>query len=555
MKFITNRLLPFLALALLGASFTSPVFADTSHARIVRLSLVQGDVRFARSFQHDPLADTKANWETAVLNLPIREGYALSTEAGRAQIEFENGAMAFLGENTIVEFYDLSLRDGDRITRLVLRQGVASFYVHPDHGDYFSVTGGDFTVEALNRTRFRLENFDDGSSVNIQAGRATVLQNEKPTPLEKGQSFTVKALDAGNPILGRESNLDDFDKWVSGRVDSVVTATNSSQYVNSPNYTSGFSDLNSYGSWLSVAGFGYGWQPYGVGMGWSPFGFGYGGWYQDPSFGLTFIGSQPWGWLPYHYGGWVFSPAYGWVWIPSGFGLGYRNPVYWRPVTATWVHTGNTVGVVPVHPADIKGKTPLNLPRGVFPVQGKATAEPVTVNGKEKVSVLKNGPKNEVSGATLASAAAPTHAPRTLNATRGGTPQGSSILYDAKTNSYVNSGAAARTENRSENKVSAQVPEVKNGNTAAGTSARSSQPASVGTVAQRGVPARAPIAPAPARTSGGSSSSSASSSTVWNGGSSSGSSGSTSTPSRGSASSSGGSSRSGGSSGGGGRPR
>lgn len=554
MNFMTRRLLPFLvlALALFGATFAPLAFADSSHARIVRLSLVQGDVRFARSFHHDPLADTKANWETAVLNLPIREGYALSTEAGRAQIEFENGAMAFLGENTIVEFYDLSLRDGDRITRLVLRQGVASFYVHPDHGDYFSVTGGDFTVEALNRTRFRLENFDDGSSVNIQGGRATVLQNEKPTPLEKGQSFTVKALDAGNPILGRESNLDDFDKWVSGRVDSVVTATNNSQYVNSPNYTSGFADLNSYGSWLSVSGFGYGWQPYGVGMGWSPFGFGYGGWYQDPSFGLTFIGSQPWGWLPYHYGGWVFSPAYGWVWIPSGFGLGYRNPVYWRPVTATWVHTGNTVGVVPVHPADVHGKTPLNLAQGVFPVQGKATAEPVSVNGKEKVSVLKNGPKNEVSGATLASAAAPTHAPRTLAATRAGTPAGSSILYDAKTNSYVNSGAAARTENRSENKVSAQVPEVKNGSVDAGTSARNAQPASVATAPQRGVPARAPISPAPARTSGASSSASASA--VWNGGSS-GSSGSTNAPSRGSApSSSGGSSHSGGSSGGG-RPR
>ena len=529
-------LFAILALAILCATFAASTYADNSHARIVRLSLVQGDVRFTRAFHRDPLADQKAGWETAVLNLPIREGYALSTDAGRAVVEFENGAMAFLGQNTIVEFYDLSLRDGDRITRLVLRQGAASFYVHPDHGDYFSVTGGDFTVEALNRTRFRLDNFDDGSTVNIQSGRATVLQNEKPTPLEKGQSLTVKALDAGNPILGRENDMDDFDKWVSGRVESVVTATNNTnQYVNSANYNSGFGDLNSYGSWLSVGGYGYGWQPYGVGLGWSPFGIGYGGWYQDPFFGLTFIGSQPWGWLPYHYGGWVFSPAYGWVWIPSGFGLGYRNPVYFHPATATYVRTGGTVGIVPVHPADKNGKTPLNMAKGIYPVQGRATAELVTVNPSEKVSVLKNGPGHEVSGATLAAAAVPTRTSRTLTAARGGTPLGSTILYDSKEHGYVNSGVPAQTEN----KMATAASVTTNADVPAQSSARGSQQAPAATVA-RGVPARAPIAPAPARSSGAGfrgsgSSGSRSSGSTW-GGSSANSAGAASRSSTGSSS-------------------
>ena len=49
-----------------------PAKADSSHARIIRLSLVQGDVRFARETHGDPLADSKATWETAGLNLPIR---------------------------------------------------------------------------------------------------------------------------------------------------------------------------------------------------------------------------------------------------------------------------------------------------------------------------------------------------------------------------------------------------------------------------------------------------------------------------------------------------
>ena len=145
--------------------------ADSSHARIVRLSLVQGDVRFAHEFHKDSLDDAKAAWEIAPLNLPIREGYALATDAnGRAEVEFENGAMAFLSANTVIEFYDLSLDDGARITRLILRQGSAIFYVHPAKDDYFSVTGGDFSVEANGRSRFRLDNFDDGSNVERRVG-------------------------------------------------------------------------------------------------------------------------------------------------------------------------------------------------------------------------------------------------------------------------------------------------------------------------------------------------------------------------------------------------
>src|SRR5256885_6745567 len=94
-----------------------PAAADSSHARIIRLSLVQGDVRFARQTHGDPLSDSSATWETASLNLPIRQGYVLATDNGRAEVEFENGAMAFLKENTVLEFYDLSLDDSARTDR------------------------------------------------------------------------------------------------------------------------------------------------------------------------------------------------------------------------------------------------------------------------------------------------------------------------------------------------------------------------------------------------------------------------------------------------------
>src|SRR5208337_513693 len=104
---------------------------------------------------------------------------------------------------TVIEFYDLSLYDGARITRLVLRQGSASFYDHSQGLDYFSVTGGDFSVAVDGQATFRLENFDDGSALSVLNGHVQVLQGEKSTPLEKGQSFAVRAQDPGNPIVGR----------------------------------------------------------------------------------------------------------------------------------------------------------------------------------------------------------------------------------------------------------------------------------------------------------------------------------------------------------------
>ena len=486
-------------LLLLVLALPCSLLADTSHIRIVRLSLVQGDVRFTQSFHKDPMTDSSAVWERAPLNLPIRQGYALSTDEGRAEVEFESGAMAFLNAHSVLEFYDLSLEDGSRITRLVLRQGTGTFYVNPATGEYFSVTGGDFTVEANGRTEFRLDNFDDGSTVEVQKGHVSALLSNKPTPLEKGQSYTIHASNPKNPEIARLSDNDDFDSWVSGRIDTVVTATNySSLYVNSPTYTSGFSDLYTYGSWYSLGGLGYGWRPFGAAFGWSP--FTYGDWFNDPSFGWSFIGSAPWGWLPYHYGGWVFSPSYGWVWAPSGFGGG--GPVAYRPVTAVFVHSGSTFGYVPAHPADVHGKTPINISQGVYSTEARGTMVAAPAAG-EKWSVVKRAPVTALSGANLAAATLPARVVRTLpTATTSNrseaTSGGSSIAYDPSSHRFVNSNVERAGSAALRKSEVAAMP------------GRSSSPAVVGaSLNARGTSAasasafRPALTPPPARTASG----------------------------------------------------
>jgi len=551
-RFICSIGLLLLAVCLVMPSVT---LADASHARIVRLSLIQGDVRYARSFHDDPLAEGNATWEQAVLNLPLREGYVVATGNGRAEVEFESGAMAFLSGNTVLEFYDLSLHDGGRITRLVLRQGSASFYANPTGGDYFSVTGGDFTVEANGRTTFRLENFDDGSSMKVLKGTVAVLRKEHTSTLGKGQSASMHAGSADDMVVvGNAAENDDFDHWVSGRIDSEAAALNSSSQYVSPTYAAGFADLYTFGSWFPMAGYGNCWRPFGAGLGWSPFAFG--DWYLDPVFGWTFVGSAQWGWLPYHYGGWLSSPNYGWCWNPAGFGYGQR--VKWHPVTAVWVHSGLKKGFVPLHPLDKSGKTPVNLGKGVYPVQGKEIGQPMSTTNTEKWTVMKQVPRETLKGGLVASAAPP-RVTRTMfagNTTgRAATPVfGSSITYDPKEHRFVNANTPPNRANGAMASNEIKMPTPRMGKDVPPT-ARVIQPAnmpSTPAVPRPSLPARPAMTPPPAHTSGsgysGASSGSSGGGTWGRSRSSGGSSGS-------SGSSSSGSHPSGGGGSGGGHPR
>jgi uncharacterized membrane protein YgcG len=474
----TRKLIP----SLLALSFfalyvgVQPAGADSSNVRIVRLSLVQGDVRFARETHGDPLSDSNATWETATANLPVRQGYVLATDNGRAEVEFENGAMAFLKENTVLEFYDLSMKDGAFTTRLVLRQGTASFYANPSSGDYFSVTGGDFTVEANGRATFRLDNFDDGSTVETLKGHVSVLHKDKTTHLWKGQSLSMKAGDDSSLSVGKLADQDDFDSWVAGQIESVSAATTAAtQYTSSPYYTSGFADLYTYGAWSSCGGYGFGWRPFGVGFGWSPFTSGQ--WVFDPGFGWTWVSYQPWGWAPYHYGGWLFDASCGgWFYSPPFL---YGNPIIgprrrfpprvhpprplYRPVTAVFVHQGGKLGIVPMHPLDEKGKTPRNLDHGILsPVGAKAPGEHLIVGEPgQKWHTLKSPPREALSS-SLVAANPPVRVSRTVLEGNSGAravslSKDSSITYDPREHRFVNTNPSAATtpandkESRSDN--------------------------------------------------------------------------------------------------------
>jgi hypothetical protein len=562
----TRKLIPFLwsALVISLLAGAHPAAADSSHARIIRLSLVQGDVRFARETHGDPLADSTATWESAGQNLPIRQGYVLATDKGRAEVEFENGAMAFLKENTVLEFYDLSLKDSARTTRLVLRQGSASFYVNPGGGDYFSVTGGDFTVEAEHRSTFRVDNYDDGSTVETYQGRVSVLHNKNTTRLEKGQFLSMKAGDDSSLNVGRLADEDDFDRWVSGRIESVSTATSAAlQYTGSPYYAPGFADLFTYGAFSNCGSYGYGWRPFGAGLGWSPFTNGQ--WIMDPAYGYTWVSYQPWGWAPYHYGGWLFDASCGgWFFsppVPYGYGYpGYGvgpvrrhpkgvhppHPIY-HPVTAVFVRQGGKSGIVPMHPLDEKGKTPLNLERGVFSGVGAkgVSAQILPVEHRQKWETLKSAPREGLSG-NLAATTAPARVSRSVLEGKSGThavtfDSHSTIAYDVHEHRFVNTNSPAALSSINEKDTLLEHGRASTSTAAAVTPARTPVAPPATRSANSTPPARNGVPPPAPRYSGGERGSSGSrGGSSWGGSGSSGgsSAGRSSSPSSSSASSS-----------------
>jgi hypothetical protein len=98
-----------------------------SHARVVRLSYVSGTVMAKRP--------GSAEEEPALLNTPIQEGFALSTSGGSyAEVEFENGSTARLGELSKLLFHQLALdANGNKLNGMTFEQGYATFHLVPEH--------------------------------------------------------------------------------------------------------------------------------------------------------------------------------------------------------------------------------------------------------------------------------------------------------------------------------------------------------------------------------------------------------------------------------------
>jgi hypothetical protein len=352
--------------ALVCALLALPAMAE-SQARIVRLSDVQGSVQIDKN--------TGMGFESAFLNLPITQGVQIQTrDNGRAEIEFEDGSTLRLTPNSKLEFSTLGLNDaGKRVSVVNLVEGMAYVNWLGASSDDFTLNFSRETAALSHAAHFRVETSPTVSKFAVFKGDVEIAGPSGKVEVGKKKMVTIDASDGDKYTLAKNIESGPLDTWDKESIEYHQ------QYArnNSSPYGYGLSDLNYYGGYQNVAGYGMLWQPYFAGVGWSPFSDGAWSWY--PGFGYTYVSSYPWGWLPYRYGNWLFVPGFGWMWQPGAWNsltmvpryIGTAPTTFRPPVRPTGTAGTVVVGRGPVVSASAptrlvvnSGSAGMGIPRG-----------------------------------------------------------------------------------------------------------------------------------------------------------------------------------------------
>lgn len=294
-----------------------PAFAD-SKARVVRLSEVQGNVEIDRN--------TGQGYGKAFLNLPVTEGMKIrTTDAGRAELEFEDNSTLRLAPDTQIEIPELSLRDsGAKVSTIHLLEGLAYINFQGTKGDEFTVAFARQRVALAQAAHLRIGLGDVAATVAVFGGEVQVTGPSGTVSVAKNQTARFDLV-KDDYKLAKNVQEDPYDAWDKQQTQYQQRYSDVAYSSYSP-YAYGTSDLNYYGSWYNLPGYGQMWQPYFTGAGWDP--FMNGAWTMFPGAGYGWVSAYPWGWVPYNYGAWNYVPLYGWMWQPGGAWMGgYPLPV------------------------------------------------------------------------------------------------------------------------------------------------------------------------------------------------------------------------------------
>jgi len=332
--------------------------AADSHARIVRLSFVEGNVQMD---QRDGRGLQKG-----FLNMPIGQGTILLTrDEGRAEVEFENGSTIRLAHDSQIEFQQLGLRtEGQKFSAIDVTEGTAYFDIKKKTEDEFVVFINGQQITAPKSARFRLRVGKDSSNIAVFKGEIEVESGGKQVEVRKNESIELDRNDQNRYFLSREITTDPLDAWDLEREKYRDQYFAASTYQYNPAYSYGYADLSYWGAYEVIPVYGRVWRPYFVNVGWQPFADGAWVWY--PHAGYVWVSSYPWGWAPYRYGSWVFVGGRGWCWRPGvSYVSWYTVPVIHsappmfvglRPPTVIPPHREPILvghgGPGPVHPGD-----------------------------------------------------------------------------------------------------------------------------------------------------------------------------------------------------------
>ncbi|HBB86867.1 MAG TPA: hypothetical protein DC047_04570 [Blastocatellia bacterium] len=326
-----------------------------------RIQRVDGQVALNNGLYEN---GSDGQWLAASANTPFSVGDRIYTrDNSRASLAFTGRNFARLNPNSALDVISLA----DRRTQLALRDGSAIFdvgYLEPN--ELFEVATPYGAVDFDQPGLYNVGLDNGNATISVLSGLAQVVGLGGSGQISKGEMLALAGQTAAQVLLSRLNNNDagylvndyysyQYPNMYDGRYNNYdayladpsyydpYNRYNSYQYVSSS--IPGVYDLDSYGSWQNVNGYGNAWSPR-VDNGWAPYQQGY--WMNDYPYGMTWVSTEPWGYAPYHYGRWANANNQ-WFWIPDTVNT---TPVY-SPALVAWVPVdSNDIGWVPLGPGD-----------------------------------------------------------------------------------------------------------------------------------------------------------------------------------------------------------
>ncbi len=427
----------------------APPPSHATYPQIVRLSLVEGDVRIARGKQDEKL--TGNAWEQATANIPLESGFSLATgHDGRAEIEFEDTSTLYLAPNSALTLANLTTKDGVPHSALSLLSGSVTLHVKPNvPGDSYRIQTPTEAI-ALNygdENFSRLTSYLDGLQITPMDDTHFVL-NHVRIPAPAGITYDVIGYSVIKADKQPSPDLLAFDAWVKQRVatrDAAMKLAMQQADLKTP--LPGLADLAGEGTFTSCAPYGTCWVPtngwtqqspgapplvtpspqqssdtstpikplpeaqrYTVSVaqvaqsgsqtasrhGVAPALLSYDDfdnfpcdpwrlWYNRTLF--AYPGNlYPYDWAVCHAGFWI-NRNHRYMWV-AGTHKHHYCPVH-------WVKYQGKLGYVPMHPRDQRGLPPVNLRHGLYRLTDKPThpVERVAFDSKSPPKLLDSTPK------------------------------------------------------------------------------------------------------------------------------------------------------------------
>jgi len=331
---------------LAGYICVAPVFAqdaDDQKRGVARLSFVQGDVSVQRGDSGD--------WVAAAVNAPVLTNDRIATGPNaRAEVQFNAAAIVRLNGSAEITMTQLE----DSRSQMGVSRGTVTFRVLRASNADMEVDTPSVSVRPSKIGAYRISVTDAGEThVSARSGEVEVFSPTGSQWVRSGQKLLARgpAADPEFQIV-RAAPDDEWDRWSDSR-DQPLSRSKSAQYVGPGVY--GAEDLDPYGNWVDVPGYGYSWHPVAA-DGWAP--YRQGRWVWVDWYGWTWVSYEPWGWAPYHYGRWFYEPAFGWCWYPGLIGVRH----YWAPGLVAFFGFGGgasvgfgfgNVGWVPLAPYEV----------------------------------------------------------------------------------------------------------------------------------------------------------------------------------------------------------